>query len=134
MRAAIPLDPEFPRLELRPETANPGKAHGPESRGLDVEVYNPSYFFEICSSARNSRDCFEPIYGLECFETAEVTFGQPVAFWTSTFAHVKADAPGTVAARSALLGFAPVYFKPDQVREAIEIIVFGEWKLPRSTK
>jgi hypothetical protein len=131
MRAAIPLNPEFPRLELRPETALPGKAHGPESRGLDVELYNQSYFFDICSSVLDSRECFEPIYGLECFEESEVTYGQPIAFWTSTFAHVEAEAPGTIPARSALFGFAPVYFKPDQVRGAIENVVFDEWQLQR---
>jgi hypothetical protein len=131
LRAAIPLDATFPRLELRPETAAPGRAHGPEVKGLDVEVYNPNYFFPICPSVQGRRSCFEPIYGLECFETSEVTYGEPVAFWTTVFAHIQAEAPGTIPARSAVFGFPPVYFKPDQARVAIERILFDEWQLPR---
>jgi hypothetical protein len=131
MRAAIPLDPGFPRLELRAETAAPGKAHDPDVKGLNVEVYNPEYFFDHCNYVHEARSCFEPIYGLDCFDTSEPTYSQPVAFWTSTFAHVEAEVPGAVAARSVLLGFPPVMFEPDQVRPAIEYILFDEWRLPR---
>jgi len=85
MRAAVPLDLNFPRLDLRPETAGPGKAHAPDKKGLAVEVYNPQYFFEDCLYIQGSRDCFEPVYGLECLYTAEPTFKQPIGFWTSTY-------------------------------------------------
>jgi hypothetical protein len=131
LRAAMPLDAAFPRLELRPETAAPGRAHAPDNRGLDVEVYNPGYFFASCPSVQGRRSCFEPIYGLECFETSEVTYGEPIAFWATTFAHIQSEAPGTIPARSAVFGFPPVYFKPDQARVAIERILFDEWQLPR---
>jgi hypothetical protein len=131
MRAAIPLDPNFPRLELRPETALPGKAHDPGVKGPDVEVYNPQYFFDNCISVDGSRDCFEPIYGLECFDTSEPTYAQPIAFWTSKYADVQATAPGAVMARSAVFGFPPVLINPDQAQAAIERIVFDEWQLPR---
>jgi hypothetical protein len=132
MRAAVPLDLNFPRLDLRPETAAPGKAHAPENEGLNVEVYDPGYFYEVCDAAGSGpRDCFEPIYGLECLDTGEPTYGQAVAFWTSTYADVKAEVPGTIAARSAVFGFPPVYFGPEASRVAIEYVLFDEWRLPR---
>ena len=131
MRAAAPLDFNFPRLELRPETAGPGKAHAPENRGLNVEVYNARYFFDDCRYIQGPRNCFEPVYGLECFYTAEPTFMQPVAFWTSTYAHVQAEAPGAVPARSILIGFQPVLCDTNAIRTALEHVFFDEWRLPR---
>jgi hypothetical protein len=140
LRAAVPADPNFPRLELRVETAGPGKYHQPSSQGLDTEVYNPQYFMTLCPFVpRNSRGCFEKIYLLESFTPSEPTYGQAVAFWTSTFADRVADAPGTIGARSAVFGFPPVLFTPgsrerpmEGVRGAIEYIVFDEWQLPRA--
>jgi len=38
---------------------------------------------------------------------------------------------GGPAGRSAIWGFHPVYFKPEEVKSAIDIILFEEWKLPR---
>jgi hypothetical protein len=131
MRAAAPLDPNFPRLELRPETAGPGKAHAPENQGLDAEVYNAQYFFDDCRWVQESRDCFEPIYGLECLYTSEPTFMQPVAFWTSTYADIVAEAPGAIPARSIVFGFQPVLCDTVAIRTAIENVLFDEWQLPR---
>ena len=131
MRAAAPLDFNFPRLELRPETAGPGKAHAPENQGLNVEVYNPQYFFDDCLYIQGSRDCFEPVYGLECLYTSEPTFMQPVAFWTSEHADVIAEAPGAIPARSIVIGFQPVLCDTTAIRAAIEHVLFNEWQLPR---
>jgi hypothetical protein len=131
LRAAAPLDLNFPRLELRPEVSASGKAYAPENQGLNVEVYNAQYFFDNCLYAQGSRDCFEPIYGLECFYTEEPTFMQPVAFWTSTHADVVAEAPGAIPARSVVFGFQPVMFDTTAAREAIERVLFDEWRLPR---
>jgi hypothetical protein len=131
MRAAIPLDPSFPRLELRPETAGPGKAHAPDKQGLNVEVYNPQYFFDDCRYVQGSRDCFEPVYGLECLCESEATFTQPIAFWTSAHADAQAKVPGAIPARSIVFGFQPVLCDTSAVREAIEHVLFDEWQLPR---
>jgi hypothetical protein len=132
MRAAIPVDTLFPRLELRPEAAAEGRAYHVSVKGYDAEVYNPPYFPRICFTAsRTPRPCFQPIYELECLDTGEPTYRAPVAFWTSAFADRIADAPGAVAARSVVFGFPPVYFKPEQMRGVIEAIVFDEWQLPR---
>jgi len=129
MRGAIPLDPSFPALALRPEAADPGKAYAPDTRSYDAEVYNPTYFFNRCQYTDGPRAGFEPIYGLDCPNTASVNYTQPVAFWTSAFAD---RAPATsVPARSAVFGFAPVYFNPAQVKPAIETILFSEWQIPQ---
>jgi hypothetical protein len=132
-REAIPVDPEFPRLTLRPESAGPGQFFAPDNRGLNAELYNAPYF-RFCSLADSPglRDCFEPIYANGCLNTSSVIYEAPVAFWSSTYADVLPDiTEGAVAARSAFFGFEPVFFNPDQVRPAIEHIVFDEWQLPR---
>jgi hypothetical protein len=132
MREALPIDPAFPLLTLRVEAAAPGAFFEESLRGLDVEVYNPTYFANSCSFVpRNPRPCFQPIYGVGCKDTSEPTYGQPVAFWTSVFGDRVADVPGAVAARSAVFGFAPVFFDPLEVKPALEHIMFDEWKLGR---
>jgi len=134
MREALPLgeNPEgFPLLELRREVAEIGLAYAPETRGLNAEVYNPPYF-DFCEVAglKSQRPCFEPIYGMGCLGGESVpVYNAPVAFWNSTYANVVPDQGGGVAARSIFLGFEPFYFKPEQVREMIDIIAFDEWQL-----
>jgi hypothetical protein len=98
---------------------------------LETEVYNPKYFFDDCRHTQASRDCFEPVYGLECFYTEEPTFMQPIAFWTSTYDTVLAEAPGAVSARSILIGFQPVLCDTTDIRAALEHVFFDEWRLPR---
>jgi hypothetical protein len=132
MREAIPLDPDFPLLMLRQEAAGPTGFYNETQRGLDVEVYNPRYFGQACNvTPVLPRGCFEPIYGVGCFDTTEPTYNQPVAFWTSYYADRAGDAPGAIGARSAVFGFAPVFFDPPSVKLAIEHIMFDEWQLPR---
>jgi hypothetical protein len=77
------------------------------------------------------RWCFEPIYGLGCLNTASLIYRAPVAFWTLTFADRVPDAGGGPAAKSAVWGFEPVFFKPEQVKTALDLILFDEWQLPR---
>jgi hypothetical protein len=138
MRGALPIDVVtgggFPALELRPEVSGPGLFYA--NSGLVVDIYNPDYFSTMtpCGGVAETippRDCFEPIYGNACNNTSSLLYNAPVAFWTSQFEESIADAPGAVEARSAVWGFHPVYFKPDQVKEAIGIIVHDEWQLER---
>ena len=70
------------------------------------------------------------MYGHGCLNTGSVIYGAPVGFWTSQFAD-RIPAGGGVAARSVVWGFEPVFFVPSQVQEALEVILFEEWKLPR---
>jgi hypothetical protein len=134
MRTGIPIDPNFPAITLRPECGNAGRYYAPTAQGIDAEVYNPAYFRQgaACGYVPPPRLCFQPIYGLGCLDTAELTYGQPVAFWTTTFADVISDDfAGAVAARSAIFGFPPVYFTPSEIEPAIQYILFDEWQLPR---
>lgn len=121
LRAAHPIEFGYPRLELRWEVALPGKAYAPENKGLNAELYNPSYF-AFCPWAEldHHRDCFQPIYGLECLEETAVTYGSPVAF--------RATASD---GRCVVFGVPLVYFEPGQAREAVERILFDDWGLPR---
>ncbi len=79
-----------------------------------------------------TRSCFEPIYGNGCLNTSSKIYNAPVAFWTSVYADRVPDVGG-VAARSAVWGFHPVYFNPNEVRTALEIVLFDEWKLMKKT-
>jgi hypothetical protein len=136
MRTALPKDLTsgggFPQLDLRPEVSAPGRFY--EITGLVVDLYNPPYFPELtaCDGVTEfdpPRDCYQPIYGNGCTNTSSVVYNTDVAFWTSRFVNRVADVPGAVGARSVVWGFHPVYFKPDQVKEAIGIIVHDEWQL-----
>lgn len=134
LREAIPIDPNFERITLRPECSGPGKFYEESKQGLDVEVYNPTYFFDknVCLySPSGPRPCFEPIYGLHCLDLNEKVYGDPVAFWTSTYANVVPDTPGGIAARSVVFGFSPVMFNPSEIKPGIEHVLFDEWQLPR---
>ena len=138
MREALPLDPNFPALALRPEAAGPGQFYDPALRGLDVEVYNPFYYQRnsgqagSCQYVPAPRSCFQPIYGLGCIDTLEPVYNQPIAFWTSAFADRVADIPGAVGARSVVFGFPPVFIAENEFRPVMDYILFEEWKLPRS--
>jgi hypothetical protein len=130
LREGIPYDSGFPALSLRPEVADPGKFYAPESRGLNNEIYNPLYF--TCPLVDDvPQDCFEPIYGHGCLDTASPLYGSAIAVWTAKYSDRVPDAPGGVAARSAVWGFEPYYFEPASVRQALEVVLFNEWQLPR---
>jgi hypothetical protein len=132
LREALPLDPQFPRLELRTEVSSPGRAYWENYKGLATELYNPPYF-EFCtpSELMFPRQCFQPIYGHGCLDESSPLYNAPVAFWSGTYADVVPDTPRGVAARSVYLGFEPFYFNPNQVKEMMDIILFDEWQLPR---
>jgi hypothetical protein len=144
LRFTIPIDSlyEFPTLELRPEVSDPGKVYAPESRGLINDVYNPPYFAELpkgfdlsgpCNDVAETdpgRGCFSPMYGHGCLNANTPIYAAPVAFWSSRFGDRIPDVPGGVAARNAFWGFEPVFFKPLQVKAAVNLIIFEEWKLP----
>jgi len=135
LRECIPIDETyvFPRLTLRPEVSAIGKWYHESRAGLNTDVYNPPYFESICNDLAEifpPRDCFQPMYGLECLNTSSRLFGAPIAYWAGTHKNRVPVGDG-VPARSAVWGFEPVYFNPNQVKEALSIIFFDEWKLPR---
>jgi hypothetical protein len=132
MREARPIDTSFPLLELRDEVAVPGKAYSPTVKGWNTEIYNPSYF-NFCNVAEtaNPRPCFQPIYGHGCLNTTSPIYGAPIAFWSRVYEEVVPEEGGGVPARSVIFGFEPYYFKPTQVKQMIDVILFDEWQLPQ---
>ena len=136
LRSAIPAADAtgFPVLELRPEVASPGMIYAPDRQGLANDIYNPPYFENLCHGFTETypeRSCFQPIYTHGCIGTNSSIYGAPIAFWTGKYAD-RVPEVGGPAARSAVWGFEPVFFKPAQVKQALEVILFDEWKLARS--
>ncbi len=141
---AFNLEPKynFPDLHLRDEASSPGRVFAPENNGYNCDIYNPAYFADrpvgggrpgtcnIYAELNPVRPCIKPIYGNGCLDEASQIFNAPVAFWTTVFETRVPDAGGT-AARSAVFGFHPVYFRPAEFKLAMNIILFDEWKLPR---
>jgi hypothetical protein len=134
MRGGISTDPNFPSLTIRPEAGAPGRRFAPASESIEVELYNPPYFDQLCQYVPAPRPCFQPIFLLDCLDTADGHYRAPIAFWTSAFAHVVSpDIPNAVGARSVVYGFPPVFFNPNEVKPGIEYILFDEWQLPRKS-
>jgi hypothetical protein len=119
----------LPALSLRPEAADPGRWYAEDRSGLNSDIYNPEYFRDLCSDITDfgwpPRECFEPIYGHGCVDENSVIYNAPVAYWTSVYAD------RGYRARSAIWGFHPVFFNPDEVKRAVERVVFYEWGLQR---
>ncbi len=129
LREALPVDPRFSLLTLRPEAGDDYKFYGPQTRGLNDELYNPPYF--SCGLVNiGPRPCIETIYEHGCLDTFSPLYGAPAAIWTSVYADIVPEAGG-IAARSSVWGFEPAYFDTTQVREALEVILFNEWQLPK---
>jgi len=148
LRAAIPdstANPIFPQLTLREECSADGKWYAENSLGLNCDIYNPPYFANVGKGGGDTglcndfaeiipgRSCFEAIYLNGCFNKNSKIYKAPVAFWTGTFKDRVPDAGG-VGARSMIMGFHPVYFNPSQVQQALDIVLFDEWKLPRKAQ
>jgi hypothetical protein len=136
LRVALPAAGgyDFPTLTLRPEAAAPGKWFAADRLGLNSDIYNPPYFEDVCGAYTEygTRSCFEPIYGNGCSNTSSKIYNAPVAFWTSAYAD-NATVGGGIGARSTVWGFHPVYFNPNEVRTALEVVLFDEWKLVKKT-
>ncbi|UCG52269.1 MAG: hypothetical protein JSW58_01560 [Candidatus Latescibacterota bacterium] len=144
LRYTIPMDDkyDFPQLELRDKVGGPGRWYDENVSGLNCDIYNPLYFADVekgleltgvCNDVAElipARECFKPMYGNGCLNPSSLIYGAPVAFWTLTYEDRVPDAGG-VAARSAVWGFHPVFFKPEQVKPALDIILFDEWQLLR---
>jgi hypothetical protein len=146
LRAARPLDLTtgggFPRLEIRSRVQGDPEVHSDAERyyyhvdniGLNCDIYNPRYFSEQtpCGTVTeyDDRDCLVDMFGIECANRESVIFGATIGFWTTQLAD-RVPNSGGKPARSAVWGFHPVYFNPDQVKESLDIILFTEWGLER---
>lgn len=102
-----------------------------EKIGYNSEVYNPRYF-ATCDTAivrylNHPRDCLQPIFTQRTVSPASIIDNTMVGFWTSTFAEIQPKQG--IPARSAVWGFEPYYFEQDKVKQALDVVIFGEWQL-----
>jgi hypothetical protein len=72
------------------------------------------------------QECFSPMYRMRARSTYSVVNGDVVAFWTTKYAEVVADAEGSVSAPSVHFGLPLWFFNRAQV-DSIADVVFDEW-------
>lgn len=115
-------------LNLWEEVTKPGRFFDPRIRGFHyVEIYDPEYWMH--PRGFHSRSCFHPIYRMRARNTKSVIQNTIIAFWTTTYADVVPNAPGTVAAPSVQFGIPLWYFEHDKAHMIADVI-FREWRLP----
>jgi hypothetical protein len=121
--AAYPGLPDT--LDLWHMATRSGSFFDPDVRGFQyVEVYNPEYWTE--DKGVFAQFCFHPMYRMIARSTLSAVHLQTIAFWTTKYANVKPNVPGTIAAKSAHLGFPLFYFDRNDARAFIDVI-FDEW-------
>jgi hypothetical protein len=120
--------PELPeQLELWDKITEPDNYFDPRHRGfLYVEAYNPQYW--MIQSYSRTQSCFHPMYRMRTRHTFSCLNNAVVAFWTTKYADVVAEAPGTVAAPSVHFGF-PLWFFNRAQANLIADAIFEEWQI-----
>jgi hypothetical protein len=129
-RRLLPEEPAaFPAIDFNPVVTQEGYAF--QTKGFDAELYNPEYMATCMIYGRDNypRDCFETMYRQSTGNPSSVVNGAPIAIWTRAFDDV--ISPNGVPARSAIWGFEPYYFNRTQVKQALDVILFDEWKLTK---
>jgi len=127
----------FPeKLELWEEVTKPERYFDPQEKGFHyIEIYNPEYWMP--HSFAHVRPCFHPIYRMRARNTSSCVNNCVVAFWTTKYADVVAEAPNTFAAPSVHFGLPLWFFNREQVN-GIADAIFEEWRiksmLPPETK
>jgi hypothetical protein len=116
-------------ISFSPLVTRPGYYY--QVDGFPTEVYNPRYIVS-CDTAlmtygRTPRDCIQPIFRQVTGSPSSVVNNGVVAYWTSTFAHVQPKQG--IPARSAIWGFEPYYFDKAKMKQALGVVLFGEWQL-----
>ena len=124
-----PITTEHPglpnRLTLWSQVTKDGMFFDPKVQGFTyVEVYNPTYWMRIINATR--QDCFVPLYRMRARNVLSAVNGDVVAFWTTKYAQVIADAPGAVDAPSVHFGLPLWFFNRAQV-DSIADVIFEEW-------
>jgi hypothetical protein len=121
--------PELPeKLQLWGTVTRDSMFFDPKIRGFTyVELYDTAYWMRIIGAKR--QPCLHPMYRMR----ARNSFYSPVdgdicAFWTTKYANVVANAPGTVAAPSVHFGFPLWFFSRPQVN-AVADVIFDVWNI-----
>ena len=120
--------PGLPRhVGLWEPVTRPGKYFDPMVRGFTyVEIYNPEYW--MSASGADAQACFHPMYRIRTRDTHSAVDRATVAFWTTRWADVVAEAPGAVAAPSVQFGL-PLWFFNHAQTDSIADVIFREWQI-----
>lgn len=120
--------PELPQyLHLWREVTRRGRWFDPLVRGFNyIEVYDPKYW--MSRNGLYSRPCFHPLYRMKSRSSYSCIDNAVVAFWTTKYANVVADAPGAVAAPSVHFGM-PLWFFDRYEVTALAEEIFREWQI-----
>jgi hypothetical protein len=78
----------------------------------------------------NRQLCFNPMYRMRARSQYSAVNGDVVAFWTTKYAGVVADAEGAVGAPSVHFGFPLWFFNRAQV-DSIADVIFEEWGISK---
>jgi len=119
--------PELPdRLELWSEVTKPERFYNPLERGFNlVEAYDCEYWLED-QCRLQPQSCIHPLYRMNTRNSRSPLNECTFAFWTTKYAHIRADFPGTVAAPSVHFGVPLWYFDRAQV-DSIADVIFEMW-------
>jgi hypothetical protein len=114
-------------LRLWDEVTRSGRFFDPKVQGFTyVEVYNPGYWMN--QAGVSAQSCFHPMYRMRARNQISPMNRQVVAFWTTKYANVVANAPGAVAAPSVHFGFPMYYFNRAEV-DSIADVIFTQWQI-----
>jgi hypothetical protein len=112
-------------LTLWSQVTKDGMFFDPKVQGFTyVELYNPAYWMRTIGAS--NQDCFSPMYRMRARHVLSAVNGDAVAFWTTKYQGVVADAEGAVDAPSVHFGFPLWFFNRAQV-DSIADVIFDEW-------
>ena len=117
------------KLTLWSQVTKDGMFFDPKVQGFTyVELYNPTYWMRTINTDRQA--CFSPMYRMRTRNTLSAVNGDVVAFWTTKYAGVIADAEGAVDAPSVHFGIPLWFFNRSQV-DSIADVIFDEWGISK---
>ncbi len=117
------------KLTLWGQVTKDGMFFDPKVQGFTyVELYNPTYWMRTINASR--QPCFVPMYRMKARSAISAVNGDVVAFWTTKYEDVVADATDAVGAPSVHFGLPLWFFNRAQV-DSIADVIFDEWQIGR---
>lgn len=112
-------------LRLWSGATAPGMYFDPQVRGFTYgEVYNPGYW--MSAIGEKQQGCFHPMYRMRALSTRSVVDNATIAFWSTKYSSVIADAPGAFAAPNVHFG-VPLWFFDRAEVDSIADVIFRAW-------
>ncbi|HUV35377.1 MAG TPA: hypothetical protein VMX58_00375 [Patescibacteria group bacterium] len=121
-------NPDLPAaLHLWDKVTRTGMFFDPSVRGFHyIELYDPKYWMQ--RNGFESQSCFHPMYRMKARNTRSAINDAVIAFWSTKYADIRPDVPGTVAAPSVHFGMPLWFFDRDEVN-ALADVIFREWNI-----